>query len=64
MPVLLAGKGGGKIRPGRHLVYKDPLNFYTEGVPIAKLFVSMLGAVGVNVPKFGDNGDGPLPNLT
>jgi hypothetical protein len=64
MPVLLAGKGGGKIRPGRHIVYKDPLNFYTEGVPISKLFVSMLGAVGVNVPKFGDNGDGPLPNLT
>ncbi|KFE66822.1 DUF1552 domain-containing protein [Hyalangium minutum] len=63
MPVLLAGKGGGKIRPGRHIVYKDPLNFYTQGVPIAKLFVSMLGAVGVNATKFGDDGDGLLPNL-
>ncbi|HYI00922.1 DUF1552 domain-containing protein [Hyalangium sp.] len=64
MPVLLAGRGGGKIRPGRHIVYKDPLNFNTQGVPIAKLFVSMLGTVGVNVARFGDDGDGPLPNLT
>jgi len=63
MPVLLAGRGGGKIRPGRHIVYKDPLNFNTQGLPIAKLFVSMLSTVGVNVAKFGDDGDGPLPNL-
>ncbi len=64
MPVVLAGRGGGKIRPGRHIVYKDPLNFNTQGVPVAKLFVSMLGAVGVNVTTFGQDGDGPLPNLT
>ncbi len=64
LPLVLAGRGGGKIRPGRHLVYKDPLNFNTQGVPVAKLFVSMLNAVGVNVTSFGQDGNGPLPNLT
>lgn len=64
MPILLAGRGGGKIRPGRHVVYKDPLNFNTQGIPVAKLFVSMLDAVGVSVTRFGQDGDGPLPNLT
>lgn len=64
MPIVLAGRGGGKIRPGRHIVYKDPLNYNTQGIPVAKLFVSMLGAVGVNVSTFGRDGDGPLPNLT
>ncbi|WP_224241189.1 DUF1552 domain-containing protein [Hyalangium gracile] len=63
MPVVLAGRGGGKIRPGRHVVYKDYTNFFTPGVPITKLFISMLGTVGVNVTKFGQDGDGPLPNL-
>jgi hypothetical protein len=64
MPILLAGRGGGRFRPGRHIVYKDPLNYSTQGVPVAKLFISMLGAVGVNVSTFGRDGDGPLPNLT
>lgn len=63
MPVVLAGRGGGKIRPGRHLVYKDYTSYFTPGVPVAKLFVSMLGTVGVNVAKFGEDGDGPLPDL-
>jgi hypothetical protein len=64
MPLVLAGRGGGKIRPGRHVVYKDPLNFNTQGIPVGKLFVSMLDAVGVSVATFGQDGNGPLPNLT
>lgn len=64
MPLVLAGRGGGKIRPGRHIVYKDPLNFNTQGVPVAKLFVSMLDAVGVSATSFGQDGDGPLPHLS
>ncbi|MBN1206192.1 MAG: DUF1552 domain-containing protein [Myxococcaceae bacterium] len=63
LPLVLAGRGGGKLRPGRHLIYKD-YNSLTPGVPIAKLFVSMLNTVGVNTTKFGVDGDGPLPNLT
>jgi hypothetical protein len=63
MPVILAGKGGGKIRPGRHIVYKDYNDYGTAGVPMAKLFVSMLAAAGVDVAKFGLEGDGLLPEL-
>jgi hypothetical protein len=31
--------------------------------PIANLFISMLGSVGVDVSRFGDDGTGPLPQL-
>ncbi len=57
LPIILAGKGGGAVRPGRHVRYSgDP--------PVANLFISMLASVGVNVTSFGDDGTGPLPNLT
>jgi hypothetical protein len=56
LPVLLAGKLGGAVRPGRHLAYHgDP--------PLGNLFMSILAAVGVTVDKFGDNGTAPLPGL-
>jgi hypothetical protein len=63
LPVVLAGRGGGRIRPGRHVVYKN-YNTLTPGVPISKLYVSMLNAVGVSTTKFGVDGDSPVPNLT
>ncbi|MCY1082730.1 DUF1552 domain-containing protein [Archangium lansingense] len=55
MPVVLAGRGGGAVTPGRHVRY--------GGRPIANLFISMLGAVGVDVDRFGDDGTGPLSQL-
>lgn len=55
LPVLLAGRLGGKVRPGRH-IRKDE--------PIANLYTSMLGAVGVTNSKFGDDGTGPMQGLT
>ena len=55
LPILMAGKGGGTIRPGRHLVY--PAN-----TPLNNLYVSMLERVGVATPSIGD-GTGPLPKL-
>ncbi len=55
LPVLLAGKGGGAIDPGRHLVYDST-------TPIANLFVSMLDAVEVPVESFG-NSTGKLTKL-
>jgi hypothetical protein len=56
LPVLLAGKGGGMFRPGRHVRYQgEP--------PIANLFIAMLQSVGVQVPTFGDDGNEPLSNL-
>jgi hypothetical protein len=55
MPVLLCGGGGGAFTSGRHLVYANR-------PPVANLFVSMLDAVGVPVPSFGDS-TGPLEGL-
>jgi hypothetical protein len=57
LPVLLAGRGGGAVRPGRHVVY-------SPGQPLANLFIALLAAVGVEATSFGDEGTGPLAGLT
>jgi len=62
LPVLLAGKAGGKLRPGRHIVYKDYTD-WNPGIPISRLFLSMLNAVGVNATRFGADGTSPLTDL-
>ncbi|HLK99897.1 MAG TPA: DUF1552 domain-containing protein [Myxococcaceae bacterium] len=62
LPVLLAGKAGGKLRPGRHIVYKNYKD-WTPGIPISRLFLSMLNAVGVNATSFGVDGTSPLTDL-
>jgi hypothetical protein len=56
LPVLLAGKGGGTIATGRHIVY--PRN-----TPITNLYLAMLDRLGVQTERFGDS-TGRLPNLT
>ena len=43
LPILLAGRAGGTIRPGRHL--RLP-----EGTPLNNLFLSMLNRVGASRP--------------
>jgi hypothetical protein len=48
LPVILAGRGGGTIRTGRHL----KLNKET---PMCNLFVSMLERMGVKAGAFGDS---------
>jgi len=48
LPVLVAGKGGGTIRSGRHL------RFDSE-TPMANLFLSMLDGVGAPVERIGDS---------
>lgn len=55
MPVLLAGRGGGALGPGRHVRY--------SGEPIANLFISVMRGMGASVSTFGDDGTGPLPGL-
>jgi hypothetical protein len=55
LPILLAGRGGGTVSPGRHI--RLP-----KETPLANLWVSMLGRVGVPVRSFGDS-TGPLPGL-
>ncbi len=48
LPVLLAGRGGGKLKPGRHIA--SP-----KGTPLCNLYVSMLDHMGTPVEKFGDS---------
>jgi hypothetical protein len=55
LPILLAGKGCGTIKSGRHLRY--PAN-----TPLNNLWLSMLDRVKINVPNLGD-GTGRLANL-
>jgi len=56
LPVLLAGKGGGTLTTGRHLVYPHE-------TPITNLYLSMLDRLGVQLDRFGDS-TGRLPSLT
>jgi hypothetical protein len=48
LPVLMAGRAGGTITPGRHL--RSPAE-----TPMCNLFVSMLDRVGSPVGNFGDS---------
>ncbi len=48
LPLLIAGKAGGRLRSGRHLIYKPH-------TPMNNLFVSMLDRVGVPIESLGDS---------
>ncbi|MBL8217790.1 MAG: DUF1552 domain-containing protein [Bryobacterales bacterium] len=48
LPVLLAGGGNGKLKPGRHVKY-------SVETPMANLFVAMLDKMGVNMDQLGDS---------
>ena len=48
LPVLLIGKGGGKLKTGQHVRY-------ARETPITNLYLSMLDLVGVRLDKFGDS---------
>ncbi|HYG77727.1 MAG TPA: DUF1552 domain-containing protein [Planctomycetota bacterium] len=56
LPILLAGKGGGTVVPGRHVQYP-------KNTPLCNLFVSMLQRAKVNATRFADS-TGPLPQLS
>jgi hypothetical protein len=55
LPILLGGRGGGRIRTGQHLA--SPKN-----TPLCNLYVSMLDCMGVPAQRFGDSTE-PLRNL-
>jgi hypothetical protein len=55
LPLVLAGRGGGRIRTGQHLMYE-------QDTPLANLYVSMLDVLGAPVEKFADS-TGPLPGV-
>jgi hypothetical protein len=55
LPLVLAGRAGGRLTTGQHLVYG-------EDTAAANLYVSMLDAFGTPVDRFADS-TGPLPGL-
>jgi len=48
LPILVAGRGGGIVQPGRHLVAE-------ARTPLCNLYVSLLRGVGVPTERFGDS---------
>jgi hypothetical protein len=48
LPTVLAGRGNGTLRPGRHIRYPDE-------TPITNLYMSMLDIMGVPVEQIGDS---------
>ncbi len=56
MPILLGGRGGGRVLPGRHIRYEGDPTF--NGI-----FVSMLNYLGVPTTRFGHDGTAPLAHL-
>ena len=48
LPILLAGRGGGAIKTGRHIEYD-------ANTPLCNLYMSMLEKMGAAPERFGDS---------
>ena len=48
LPIVLAGRGGGTLHPGRHIRFPDP-------TPLSNLFVALLQHIGVRTDRFADS---------
>ena len=47
LPIVVAGRGGGTITPGRHIKVSE--------TPMTNLYTSLLNRMGVPVERFGDS---------
>ncbi len=56
LPVILAGRGDGQLKPGRHIVYE-------KGTPMTNLYLTLLERMSVPTDKLGDS-TGQLNHLT
>jgi len=56
LPILLAGSGGGRLKPGRHIVYKP-------GKPMTNLYLTLLDCMGAQPEKIGDS-SGKIEHLS
>jgi hypothetical protein len=56
LPIVLAGRGGGTLATGRHLIYEAK-------TPLCNLYRSVLTRMGTPVNAFGDS-TGELPGLS
>jgi hypothetical protein len=57
LPVLLAGRAGGTLTPGRYIDYN-----WKRLTPLANLYVEMLQRMDITATRFGDS-TGGLPSL-
>lgn len=48
LPIIIGGKGGGKIKTGQNLEYAPE-------TPLANLYLTMLQSQGINLNQFGDS---------
>jgi hypothetical protein len=60
VPTLLAGRGGGAVKPGRRIEYgsggySGPDGAKSTGKPLANLWRTMLAAADVQIDAFGDS---------
>ena len=55
LPILVAGRGGGALRPGRHVRY-------AKNTPLNDLHLALLEKLGAGATELGD-GRGPLGGL-
>ncbi|MEZ6055104.1 MAG: DUF1552 domain-containing protein [Planctomycetaceae bacterium] len=55
LPIILAGKGNGLVKSGRHIAYPDR-------TPLTNLYLSMLAGGGIHIDRLGDS-SGPLQGL-
>lgn len=55
LPIVLAGRGGGTLSPGRLLAASDP-------TPMCNLHLALAQRMGVNLDRFGDSRQ-PLANI-
>jgi hypothetical protein len=56
LPTLLAGRGGGFVSPGRHIIYQ-------RETPVTNLFATMIERIGVRAEHVGDS-TGRLADLS
>ncbi len=64
LPLVIAGKGGGKFKTNQHVVYKHnaggaKITTAPSDTPLANAYLSILQAFGVNMPTFGTDGTNP-----
>jgi hypothetical protein len=48
LPILLAGRGHGSLKPGRHIAYK-------KGTPVTNLYMALLDRLGAQPERLGDS---------
>jgi hypothetical protein len=56
LPVLLVGRGAGRVKPGRHVVYP-------RDTPLTNLYLTLLDGMGVRPESIGDS-NGKLEHLS